>query len=142
MTEARLIRRVRFQAEHHYARSDWSEAENRRVFGPQVDAHGHEWMAEIHIVGPMDEATGFVTDLAALDDALAALMAGWDGGDLNLIVPEVADGTMQPSTESLARWLYRRLEHLIVPPARLAEVGLFESPELGARYPSGAPRGL
>ena len=136
MTQARLIRRVRFRAEHHYARSDWPEEENRRVFGPQVDAHVHDWMVEIHVVGPMDEATGFVTDLAALDAALAALMTGWDGGDLNLLVPEVADGAMQPTTESLARWLHQRLEDGMRPPARLAEVAVFESPDLGARYPA------
>ena len=136
MTEVRLIRRSRFRASHHYARADWSEEEDRRVFGDQVGSHGHDWMVEVHVKGPIDEETGFVTDLEALDAALAAVMAGWDGGDLNVVVPEVASGTMQPTTESLARWLHRHLEGTILLPARLVEVAVFESPDLGARYPA------
>lgn len=136
MTQARLIRRVRFRASHHYARSDWSDEENRRSFGDQSEAHEHDWMVEVHIVGPMDEVTGFVLDLGALDAAMQAVMAGWDGGDLNALIPEVVDDGMQPSTESLARWLYGKLRGAIPPPARLAEVAVFESPDLGARYPA------
>ena len=136
MTDARLIRRARFRASHHYARADWSEEENRRVFGVQVGSHSHDWMVEVHVAGPVDEATGFVTDLGSLDASIAAVTNGWDGGDLNVLVPEVADGSMQPTTESLARWLHRRLADTIQPPARLVEVAVFESPDLGARFPA------
>lgn len=136
MTQARLIRRARFRARHHYARVGWSEEENRRVFGDQSDPHEHHWMVEVHVVGPMDEGTGFAAELGVIDDAMRTVMAGWDGGDLNVLIPEVADGGMQPSTESLARWLYGRLERAIPPPAHLARVAVFESRDLGARYPA------
>lgn len=136
MTEAWLIRRTRFRARHHYARSDWSDEENRRSFRDQTEPHEHDWMVEVHIVGPIDESTGFVVDLGAVDAAMEAVMDGWDGGDLNLLIPEVVDGGMQPSTESLARWLYGRLSGAIPRPGRLVEVAVFESPDLGARYPA------
>jgi 6-pyruvoyl-tetrahydropterin synthase len=136
MTHARLIRRVRFTASHHYARSDWSEERNREAFGDQAASHEHDWMVEPHIVGPMDPATGFVADLAAVDGALETLLGGWDGGNLNTLVPEVADGRMQPSTESLAAWLHRRFAGAVEPPARLESVLVWESPELGARFPA------
>jgi 6-pyruvoyltetrahydropterin/6-carboxytetrahydropterin synthase len=136
MTEARLIRRTRFTASHHYRRSDWSEEENRRAFGVQMDPHRHDWMVEVHVAGPADEATGFVVDLEALDALLASAMTGWDGGDLNTVVPEVADGSLQPSTENLACLLYRTLEGRLPAQARVVEVAVFESPDLGARYPA------
>lgn len=136
MTQARLIRRTRFTASHHYRRAEWSEEENRRVFGAQVDPHRHDWMVEVHVAGPVDESTGFAADLEALDALLAAATTGWEGGDLNAVVPEVAEGSLQPSTENLARLLYRRLEGALPAPARVVEVAVFESPELGARYPA------
>jgi 6-pyruvoyl-tetrahydropterin synthase len=136
MTQARLIRRARFTASHHYGWAEWSEEENRTVFGAQVEAHRHDWMVEVHVAGPVDETTGFAVDLEALDSLLAAAMTGWDGGDLNVVVPEVAEGTLQPTTENLARLLYRRLEGAIPAPTRLVEVAVFESSDLGARYPA------
>ena len=51
-------------------------------------------------------------------------------------VPEVADGDMQPSTESLARWVFEHLSPAVPAPARLDAVLVFESPDLGARYPA------
>ncbi len=53
-----------------------------------------------------------------------------------VVVPDVVSGAMRPTTESLARWLHRHLEGTILLPARLVEVAVFESPDLGARYPA------
>jgi 6-pyruvoyltetrahydropterin/6-carboxytetrahydropterin synthase len=136
MPRARLIRRVRFRAAHRYWRVDWSEAENRRAFGAQADAHDHDWVVEVHVSGPVDARTGWAADLASLDAALADLTGGWDGGDLNALVPPVADGTMTPSTENLARWLFEELHRRIDEPARVVEVRVFESPDLGGAYPA------
>ena len=136
VADTRLIRRVRFRASHHYGHADADAEENRRRFGAQAEPHEHLWTVEVHIVGPVDPDTGWLTDLGALDGALDRLMDGWDGGDLNELVGPVAEGTMQPSTEALAAWLYDRLAPRVVPPASLAEVRVFESPDLGASHPA------
>ncbi|MHB1193281.1 MAG: 6-pyruvoyl trahydropterin synthase family protein [Longimicrobiales bacterium] len=135
--EARLIRTVRFQAVHHYRRAGWSDDENRRVFGPQAEPHAHDWRVEVHVAGPVDPSTGWCVDLAALDAALGRATAGWEGGDLNALVPEVARGDMTPSTENLARWLHGRLADTLPAPARVAEVRVFESDGLGSAWPAG-----
>ena len=57
MTQARMIRRARFTASHHYGWPQWSEEENRRVFGAQVEAHRHDWMVEVHVAGPVGEGS-------------------------------------------------------------------------------------
>lgn len=136
MTEARLVRRVRFRAVHRYGWPDRSEAENRRVFGAQAEPHAHDWTVEVQVVGPLDVDTGFVMDLEALDRTLGEVIGGWDGGDLNELVPPVRAGHLQPSTEALARWLYGELAERLPGPARLDRVRVFESPELGAEYPA------
>ena len=136
MREARLIRRVRFRASHHYGRSEWSEERNRRAFGPQVRTHAHEWTLDVEVVGPIDDETGFVTDLVALDHALARLTEGLDAGDLNELVPEVRAGSMVPTTECLARWLHERLRGAVAAPARLDRVRVWESDELGSQFPA------
>lgn len=136
MDEARLIRTVRFRAVHHYRKTAWSEEQNRRVFGAQADSHAHDWRVEVHVAGPMDPATGWCVDLAALDARLAAVTAGWDGGDLNERIPETARGEMTPSTENLARWLHRRLADALPAPSRLLEVRVHESDALGSAFPA------
>lgn len=136
MPDTRLIRRVRFRATHHYGRSDAPADENRRRFGEQSEPHEHEWCVEVHVAGPVDPDTGWLMDLRDLDGTLDRLMRGWDGGDLNALVPPVARGAIQPSTEALAGWLYEELHGRVAKPARLVEVRVFESPDLGACFPA------
>lgn len=136
MSEARVIRRFRFRATHRYGRAAWSEDENRHAFGDQTEPHAHDWTLELHIVGPVDPLTGFLVDLGALDEAACKLVTGWDGGDLNELVPPVREGRIQPTTEALARWIFQTLEREIQGEARLDRVRVFESPELGAEYPA------
>ena len=135
MTEGRLVRRVRFTATHHYRRSEWSEEENRRVFGEQTEPHAHDWLLEVQVAGAVDRATGWVVDLGALDGLLAEVTEGWDGGDLNARVPPVANGTLTPSTENLARWVFGEIERRLAGAVRVVEVRLFESADLGGAYP-------
>ena len=124
-------------ASHRYGLAGRSEAENRRLFGAQAEPHEHEWTVRVEVRGPVNPETGFVTDLTALDQLLATILRGWDGGDLNELVPEVREGRMQPSTESLARWMHGRLSAGIAAPAHVRRVHVWESPELGAFYPAG-----
>lgn len=136
MHEARLIRRKQVRASHRYGDPDRSEEQNRRAFGDQATSHEHRWTIEVHVRGPLDPRTGFVTDLVTLDGALDELVGPWDDGDLNESIPEVRAGDLSPSTESLAQWVFERLAPRISPPARLERVGVFESPDLGAEYPA------
>jgi len=138
MTEARFIRRRRFRASHYYRRGEWSESRNREVFGVQSEPHEHEWTLEVRVVGPVDPETGFAVDLAVIDALLLDTLDGWDGGDLNRLLPAVA----VPTTEALAKAIFDAMVHRVPAPARLECVALFESPDLGAEYPGGrSPHG-
>lgn len=134
--DASLIREVRFTARHHYGWPSLTEEENRRRFGPQVTPHEHEWRVRVEVLGPPDPATGFVVDLTVLDRALDRVVGPWAGADLNESIAEVRDGRLQPSTESLARWIHDQLSGEIPPPARLGAVEVWESEDLGGRFPA------
>ncbi len=129
-----LIRTVRFSATHHYRVRGWDAERNRETFGAQAEPHGHEYVVEVAVAGPPDPETGFVTDLGHLDTVLHhEVVEPLDGHDLNRVIPEVAEGAMQPSTEALAEWVYRRVAPRIGDPARVIRVRVWESDELAGQ---------
>ena len=140
MQSAKLVRTVHFRASHHYHNPAWTDEDNARVFGAQRVSHEHHWRVVVHVEGPVDADTGWCCDLERLDGALDRLMGGWDGGDLNVLIPEVASGSLRPSTETLARWIFLRLRDSLRDLVTLVQVEVHESDTLGAVYPaSGVP---
>ena len=95
-------RKFTFSAAHRYGRPEWSESENRRVFGHLTVSHGHNYVLEVTIRGAVDEQTGMVMDLAELKRVVAdAIIQRFDHADLNAD-PLFAPGTI-PTTENLVR---------------------------------------
>lgn len=129
-----LTRVVSFSAGHHYTRPEWSESENAAAFGASRFRHGHNYQVAVTVEGPIDQSTGFVSDLGRLDAALSAIVATLDQRDLTEVVPEFAPGREIPSTESLARWFWRKLVSQIEQPAQLSHVRVAESDSLWAEY--------
>lgn len=135
--DALLVRTVRFSAGHRYRRPDWSEERNRRVFGPSAHPHGHNYAVDVTVRGEIDAETGFVADLAALDRLLdEEVVARLDSRDLTEVVPAFRPGEEIPTTESLARWIFHRLQDRIPGDARLVRVRVAESDTLAAEYPA------
>jgi 6-pyruvoyltetrahydropterin/6-carboxytetrahydropterin synthase len=133
--DAQLERTVRVRATHRYDRRDWSPERNREVFGAVAEPHAHDYAVTVTVRGPIDEH-GFLVDLPALDELLAREVGALDGGDLNAIVRDVRSGRLQPSTETLARWLWETLEGRVPGGARLVRVRVAESADLAAVYPA------
>lgn len=128
-----LTRVVSFRAVHHYHRPQWSEAENRRVFGALVEQHGHDYRCAVTIAGPLSSA-GMVVDLGHLDQVLAKIVGPLDGGDLNRDLPPCAAGTQLPTCEVIASWLASRIAPALPAPARLVHLRLEEDPTLYAEW--------
>jgi 6-pyruvoyl tetrahydropterin synthase len=64
-----LGRRYRFAASHRLHTDKLSEDENARVFGKCNNpyGHGHNYVLEINLSGPINPATGMIANLADLD---------------------------------------------------------------------------
>lgn len=113
MATAQLVRRVRFASAHRYRRPEWSEAQNVEVFGlcARPNYHGHTYTCSVTVEGPVDSMTGMVIDLGALDRVLAAeVVARFDHRNINLDVPEFAEGMLIPTGENLAQFIFDRVQ--------------------------------
>jgi 6-pyruvoyltetrahydropterin/6-carboxytetrahydropterin synthase len=133
---------VSFAAAHRYRRPDWSDERNAEVFGPcaRPNYHGHSYVCDVTVAGALDEETGFVADLGLLDRVLREeVHARFDHANINLDVPEFADGRLIPSGENLARYVgervQRRLDEVLGAAApRVTRVTVAEDATLSATY--------
>ncbi len=140
MGRASLTRRVRFAAAHRYHRPDWSEQRNREVFGAcaHPNFHGHGYACDVTVSGPIGDDTGMIIDLGLLDRVLGAeIVARFDHRNINLDVPEFADGKLVPTGENLARFIFERVQRALGPAATVESVVVHEDETLRAEYRAG-----
>ena len=137
MPRVSLTRRVTFSAAHRYRRPEWSDAKNADVFGKcaRESYHGHTYVCDVTVSGPLDEQTGFVTELDTLDAILRARVVDMlDHRNLNVDVPEFAEGRAIPTGENLARWIADRVGADLPAPALVTRVVVREEPSLWATW--------
>ena len=130
-----LTRRVTFAAAHRYQRPEWSQERNEQVFGlcARANYHGHTYTCDVTVSGTVDPTTGFVIDLAVLDRILAAEVRDrFDHRNINLDVPEFADGERIPTGEELAAFIFERVQRALGPVANVVDVTIAEDSTLSA----------
>jgi len=127
MSVAYSTRRFAFSAGHHYWISEWSDAENERVFGRLTGSHGHNYTVDVTIRGPIDPRTGMVIDLSELKRIVTeTVVERFEHADLN------ADPLFRgrvPTTENLALVIWD-LVAAKVGVERLWQVRVWEDPTL------------
>jgi 6-pyruvoyltetrahydropterin/6-carboxytetrahydropterin synthase len=105
-----LTRRYRFAAAHRLHSDALSEEENRSVYGKCNNpyGHGHNYVLEVTVGGPVDSATGMVMDLALLDGTVERkVLERFDHKHLNLDVENFSN--LVPTTENLCIEIYKLL---------------------------------
>lgn len=133
MARARLTRAVEFPAGHRYALPEEDEDASRERFGKSATPHGHRWRVEVTVAGELDERTGMVVDLAALDRVLEERVRGpMDHAFLNDL-PEFDDGGL-PTTEALARVIWERIRPELPGGCELVRVRVREDRDLWSEY--------
>jgi 6-pyruvoyltetrahydropterin/6-carboxytetrahydropterin synthase len=104
--KAHLTRRYMFSASHRLHSEDMSAEENRVIYGKCNNpyGHGHNYMLEVTVSGPVDEQTGMICNLVDLDGFVRCeILDRFDHEDLNLR-PEFAKQV--PTTENLCIAIY------------------------------------
>ena len=137
MASAFLTRRVTFAAAHRYRRSEWSDAENERVFGlcARPSYHGHSYVCDVTVRGDIDDRTGFAADLAVLDAVLSReVRERFDHRNINEDVPEFGDGKLIPTGENLARFIFERVQRALGTRVSVTEVTVAEDATLSCSY--------
>jgi 6-pyruvoyltetrahydropterin/6-carboxytetrahydropterin synthase len=128
-----LTRRYRFSASHRLYSRRFSEEQNRELYGKcsNPHGHGHNYVVEVTVAGPVDPATGMIANLGELDPFVEReVIEAFDQKYLNEQVPEFTD--LVPTTENLCREIYRRLEPF--PAARLERVRIEETSNNSFEY--------
>lgn len=122
---ASLTRRVTFAAAHRYRIAAWSDERNERTFGlcARPNFHGHSYVCDVTVSGPLDETTGMVVDLGVLDQILAReVRERFDHRNINVDVPEFGDEGMVPTGENLARFIFERVQSALASTGQQAAV--------------------
>jgi 6-pyruvoyltetrahydropterin/6-carboxytetrahydropterin synthase len=121
----RITRRATFAAGHVLCRPEWSDERNREVFGACASDHGHNYVVEVTVGGPVDADTGMVVNLKHVDSVLRReFIDAVDHRHLNRDV-EFLRGIV-PTAENIALAAFHRLEPHFKP-ARLLKLRLVES---------------
>jgi 6-pyruvoyltetrahydropterin/6-carboxytetrahydropterin synthase len=128
-----LTRRYRFAASHRLYSAAFSEEDNKRLYGKCGNpyGHGHNYVVEVTVTGPVDPATGMVVNLGELDPFVAReVVEPFDHKYLNEQIPAFRDHV--PTTENVCCEIYRRLKGF--PRARLERVRIEETPNNSVEF--------
>jgi 6-pyruvoyltetrahydropterin/6-carboxytetrahydropterin synthase len=128
-----LTRRYRFSASHRLHNRLFSEEQNRELYGKCANprGHGHNYVVEVTVAGPVDPATGMVANLGDLDPFVEReVIEAFDHKYLNEQIAEF--GKLVPTTENVCREIYRRLKPF--PAARLERVRIEETSNNSFEY--------
>jgi len=132
----RITRKAEFSSSHFTYRPDWSEEQNRRVYGESANlhGHGHNYLVEVTLEGTADPLTGMVLDLKALKEIMNdEIIEPYDHKHLNHEVPPF--DKIVPTSENIARDIWRRLApHFPPGGAQLQRIRLWETQDLYVDY--------
>ena len=132
-----VTRRMHFSAAHRVHNPALSDEENRRLYGKcnNPNWHGHNYILDVSLRGPVDERTGYVMDLARVKEVVQAHVIDLvDHRNINLEVPFM-QGVI-PTTENLVVGIWRVLEPALRP-ARLTRLVLWETVNHYVEYEGG-----
>ena len=121
-----LTRRYKFAASHRLHAASLSEAENQRIYGKCNNpyGHGHNYVVEVTVTGPVDPATGMIAHLGDLDSYVTReIIEPFDHTYLNKDVEAFRDRV--PTTENFCMEIFERLKRF--PGARLVRIRLEET---------------
>ena len=110
MQTAYFGRRYTLSASHRLHSDALSDEANRATYGKCNNpfGHGHNYVVEVLIGGPVDLNTGMVVNMATLDEVVqTSVLERFDHTNLNhdpLFVNQV------PTTENLCRAVYKQLK--------------------------------
>ena len=138
---ASITRRYKFAAMHRLHTDQLSEADNWKVFGKcnNPNGHGHNYVVLVTVKGGIQERTGSVADVGALDRLVhETVVARFDHRDLNGD-PAFADKTTTGENLAILVWdlLVDRIQG-----ARLAKVGVIETRDNYFEYAGPAAAGV
>jgi 6-pyruvoyltetrahydropterin/6-carboxytetrahydropterin synthase len=129
-----VTRRLHFNAAHRVHNPALSDEENSRLFGKcnNPNWHGHNYILDVSVRGPVDDRTGYVLDLARLKTLVEEHAVNLiDHKNFNLDVPFMRG--VIPTSENIIVGVWRELAPAIRP-GELVKLVLWETPNNYVEY--------
>ena len=103
-----ITKRYHFSASHKYGNDAWSEEKNLEVFGKDYNTHGHNYVLEVSVTGPIDPGSGWLVDLPTLNKIVKSKVVDvLDHSQIEKDVQWFKD--KQPSSENLLLWIWDQI---------------------------------
>jgi len=99
--------------------------------GKCEEMHGHNFKVELLVEGKKLDATGLMIDFKDLKEWLGEILEELDHKVLNQVP---AFSRENPSSENIARYLFKKISPKLPRGVRLTEVWVWESENAGAAY--------
>lgn len=134
--KVKVSRREHFNAAHRLFRADWSDEENKRVFGKCSNPHyhGHNYELIVSVTGEPNPDTGYVVDLKELSDLIGDnVLTKFDHKNLNLDTEYFKE--LNPTAENIAVVIWRILRQKIDSQLEL-KITLYETERNFVEYPA------
>lgn len=131
-----VFRKEHFNSAHRLFCADWSDAENKRVFGAcsNPNYHGHNYELIVQVIGYPDPITGFVINTKDLSTIVQEeVISRFDHKNLNLDTDVFKN--LNPSAENIAIVIYNLLRPRITESLEL-KIRLYETERNFVDYPA------
>jgi 6-pyruvoyltetrahydropterin/6-carboxytetrahydropterin synthase len=131
-----VFRKEHFNSAHRLFCADWSDAENKRVFGAcsNPNYHGHNYELVVQVIGYPDPVTGFVVNTKDLSTIVQEeVISRFDHKNLNLDTDVFKN--LNPSAENIAIVIYNLIRPRITESLEL-KIRLYETERNFVDYPA------
>jgi 6-pyruvoyltetrahydropterin/6-carboxytetrahydropterin synthase len=109
----RVTRRYKFAASHRLHSERFSSNENQELYGKcnNPHGHGHDYVLEVRVAGPLDPVSGQAVNVSTLDNLVASrVVHDFDHKYMNADVREFQE--LVPTSENILHVIEERLtEH-------------------------------
>ena len=108
MSNPILTKKYHFCASHKYGNAHWSVDKNLEVFGKDYNNHGHNYILEVSVTGPVNSDTGWLVDLGVLNKIVKTNV-------VNILDPAQIEEDIawfkgkQPSSEVIVVWIWDQI---------------------------------
>ena len=128
-----ITKQYKFCAAHRYWNDQWSDDKNREIFGKDIKLHGHNYLLDITVFGPINQHSGFIINIKELNYLVKErVLEILDHSQIDKDI--IWFKNRQPSTENLVIFIWNQIADKMPKPAKLYSVILRETPTIYTTY--------
>jgi 6-pyruvoyltetrahydropterin/6-carboxytetrahydropterin synthase len=108
MPDPIITKKYHFCASHKYGNPNWSEEKNWEVFDKDYKTHGHNYILEVSVRGPINPESGWLIDLQKLNNLVKSKVVDvMDHSQIELDIDWFK--RKQPSSENILVWAWEEI---------------------------------